>query len=196
MEAEAWVALELLDGISESEDIMSRSKGLNHREMKALLDKFNEMPREILEQYAAHNNMSVDELKYGLQETCYHIKHLGFTYRRSLRKEIDQMDAETIEIVERINQMKIAEIKESLDQEIAEHNAHQKKQRALTKAWDAKVKELNKQLVEEGLMPEKYLTRERAFDYCIFMQSSQMQKRREKEFKAFIKEFEASYMES
>ena len=175
---------------------MARSKGLSHREMKVLLDKFNETPQEILEQYAVHNNMSVDELRCGLQETCYHIKHLSFTYRRSLRKEIDQMDAETIEIVERINQMKITEIKESLDQEIAEYNAYQKKQRALTKAWDAKVKELDKQLVEEGLMPEKYLTRERAFDYCIFMQSLQIQKRREKEFKAFIKEFEASYIES
>ncbi len=183
-------------GFQKRENIMSRTKSLNHKEMKALLDKFDDIPQDFLEQFAAQNNMSIDELKCGLQETCYHIEHLSFTYRRSLRKEIDQMDAETIRIVERINQMKITEIKESLDQEIAEYNAYQKKQRALTKAWDAKVKELDKQLVEEGLMPEKYLTRERAFDYCIFMQSSQIQKRREKEFKAFKKEFEASYMES
>lgn len=168
---------------------MSKTKSLSHREMKVLLDKFNETPQEILEQYAVHNNMSVDELRCGLQETCYHIEHLSFTYRRSLRKEIDQMDAETIEIVERINQMKITEIKESLDQEIAEYNAHQKKQRAFNKAWSIRKAQIYKQLIKEGLVTIET-------DSVSIEQFLPVRKRVDEEFKKFREEFEASYTES
>ena len=168
---------------------MSKTKSLSHREMKVLLDKFNETPQEILEQYAVHNNMSVDELRCGFQETCYHIEHLSFTYRRSLRKEIDQMDAETIEIVERINQMKITEIKESLDQEIAEYNAHQKKQRAFNKAWSIRKAQIYKQLIKEGLVTIET-------DSVSIEQFLPVRKRVDEEFKKFREEFEASYTES
>ena len=168
---------------------MSKTKSLSHREMKVLLDKFNETPQEILEQYAVHNNMSVDELRCGLQETCYHIEHLSFTYRRSLRKEIDQMDAETIEIVERINQMKITEIKESLDQEIAEYNAHQKKQRAFNKAWSIRKAQIYKQLIKEGLVTIET-------DSVSIEQFLPVRKRVDEEFKKFREEVEASYTES
>lgn len=85
---------------------MTKNKKLNHRELKTILDKFDELPQEFLQEMASQNSMSVPELKRGLQETCYRIEGLSFAHRRSLRREIDRMGAETIGSVERVNRMK------------------------------------------------------------------------------------------
>lgn len=85
---------------------MTKNKKLNHREPKTILDRSDELPQEFLQEMASQNSMSVPELKRGLQETCYRIEGLSFAHRRSLRREIDRMGVETIEIVERVNRMK------------------------------------------------------------------------------------------
>jgi len=130
---------------------MSKTKKMNHKEMKAMLKRFSQMSLSEKEAFAKMNHMSVEEIRVALERNCYRLCNLGINQLKELRKEIPVMTDEELKMVERVNEKSIEEILSEINADICVYEENMRKQRAFNKAWELRKAEVQKQLIVEGI---------------------------------------------
>lgn len=120
---------------------------MSYKDKREMLKNFDLISDSEKEALAKLNKCTVDEMRRKLEVNCYYIDILSINAVKALRRDINHMSDEEIIVVERVNNIPLAEIVKILDEMILED----KNLREYNKAWENRKKELEGEILEEDI---------------------------------------------